>query len=359
MGSFILLPKVAFDANPFNLSDPRSESVQTAMQLFKGEQSTPWTISILASNRQAAEKTAKRLRQLPQVKAVVTINNLVPKNQDEKLEQIEDMALVMPPVPQQPERQTAYQYRLNKTALAKLIQTLDDAINLGKIEGLERSTIRNLADNMHAFEQRLTGPKEDTILFNHLDSALLPDLELLLTRLNMLVQASEVNLNQLPRDLTSRYISNNGLYRIQVFPREDLRDIDNLKKFVAAVQRIAPKATGPPVAILGAGTTIASAFRNSSILAFILITLFLWIVVKTWGEVLLIMLPLLLALCYTMAAAVLLNIPFNFANIIVVPLLLGIGVDAGIHVVHRVKETRGGTSIFLKPVPPGPFCSVH
>ena len=133
MGSFILLPKVAFDANPFNLSDPRSESVQTAMQLFKGEQSTPWTISILASNRQAAEKTAKRLRQLPQVKAVVTINNLVPKNQDEKLEQIEDMALVMPPVPQQPERQTAYQYRLNKTALAKLIQTLDDAINLGKI----------------------------------------------------------------------------------------------------------------------------------------------------------------------------------------------------------------------------------
>ena len=113
-------------------------------------------MSILASNRQAAEKTAKRLRQLPQVKAVVTINNLIPKNQDEKLEQIEDMALVMPPVPQQPERQTAYQYQLNKTALAELSRTLDGAINSGKIEGLELSTIRNLADNMYAFEQRHT-----------------------------------------------------------------------------------------------------------------------------------------------------------------------------------------------------------
>ena len=342
VGSCLLLPKVSFDANPFNLSDPRSESVQTAMALFTGDKSSPWTISVMAANEQEAEKTAQRLRQLPQVKSVVTINNLIPKNQNEKLEQIEDMALVMPPVPQQPKTQAAQQYRRDTTALVELSQSLDAAISSGRLKGRELSAIKNLADNMHAFEQRLTGAKQDTILFDRLDSALLPDLELLLTRLNMLVQASEVNLNQLPGDLTSRYLSNSGLYRIQVFPRNDLRNVHNLKEFVAAVQTISPEATDQPVTILGAATTIASAFRNATIMAFILITLFLRFVMKTWVEVLLMMLPLLLALCYSMAAAVLLNISFNFANIIVVPLLLGIGVDSGIHIIHRVKETRGG-----------------
>jgi len=342
VGSCLLLPKVSFDANPFNLSDPRSESVQTAMALFTGDKSSPWTISVMAANEQEAEKTAQRLRQLPQVKSAVTINNLIPKNQNEKLEQIEDMALVMPPVPQQPKTQAAQQYQPDTTALVELSQSLDAAISSGRLKGRELSAIKNLADNMHAFEQRLTGAKQDTILFDRLDSALLPDLELLLTRLNMLVQASEVNLNQLPGDLTSRYLSNSGLYRIQVFPRNDLRNVHNLKEFVAAVQTISPEATDQPVTILGAATTIASAFRNATIMAFILITLFLRFVMKTWVEVLLMMLPLLLALCYSMAAAVLLNISFNFANIIVVPLLLGIGVDSGIHIIHRVKETRGG-----------------
>lgn len=341
VASCILLPKVTFDANPFNLSDPRSESVQTAMQLFTGDKSAPWTISIMAANGREAEKTAKRLRQLPQVKTVVTINNLIPKNQEEKLEQIEDMALVMPPVPQRPAMEAVDQYQRDTTALAELSQSLAAAISSGKLKGRELSAIKNLTENIQAFEQRLTGTKQDTVLFDRLDSALLPDLELLLTRLNMLVEASEVGLDQLPRDLTSRYVSKNGTYRIQVFPRDDLRNVHNLEEFVAAVQTIAPEATDQPVTILGAGTTIVSAFRNSSILAFILITLFLRFVMQTWVEVLLIMVPLLLALCYSMAAAVLLSIPFNFANIIVVPLLLGIGVDSGIHVIHRVKETKG------------------
>jgi len=341
VASCLLLPKVTFDANPFNLSDPRSESVQTAMQLFAGDNSTPWTISIMAANGGKAEKIANQLRQLPEVKTVVTIHDLIPKNQEEKLEQIEDMALIMPPVPQRQAMEGGDQYRQDTTALAELSQSLDAAISSGKLEGRELSAMKNLTESIHAFEQRLTGTQQDTVLFNRLDSALLPDLELLLIRLNMLMQASEVTLDQLPQDLASRYVSENGVYRIQVFPRDDLRNAHHLEEFVAAVQTIAPEATDQPVTILGAGTTIVSAFRNATIMAFIFITLFLRFVLKTWGEVFLVMVPLLLVLCYSMAVAVLMGIPFNFANIIVVPLLLGIGVDSGIHVIHRVKEAKG------------------
>ncbi len=152
------------------------------------------------------------------------------------------------------------------------------------------------------------------------------------------MQAETIELADLPEDLTSRYVSDDGLYRVQVFPRNDITDIRNLKNFVTAVRTIAPDATDKPVTILESGRTISSAFRTATILAFVLIALFLRIVFKRWVEVILVMFPVLLGLLYTMAAAVLLNIPFNFANIIVVPLLLGIGVDFSIHIVNRTRD---------------------
>jgi hopanoid biosynthesis associated RND transporter like protein HpnN len=337
--SIALLPRVSFDANPFNMSDQRSESVRTAMRLFQGEHS-PWTISVLASDRQEAIRQAARLKQLPEVKSVITIDSFIPKNQEEKLEQIEDMALSMPPLPEQQKKRPADWYQRDKKALADLSRALDKKINADNVEGAELSAMGNLAGEIHHFQKLLTGPDQGTVLFDRLDSALLPDLEILLHRLHTLMEAAPIDLSQLPKDLISRYVSKNNQYRIQVFPQRDLRDINNLNNFVTAVTSIAPQATDQPVTVLAAGKTIVSAFRTASILAFILIALFLWIVMKTWKAALLVLLPLLLALCYTMAAAVLVDIPFNFANIIIVPLLLGIGVDSSIHVIHRIRELR-------------------
>ncbi|RUM42693.1 MAG: hopanoid biosynthesis-associated RND transporter HpnN [Desulfocapsa sp.] len=343
--SMAMVPEMTFDANPFHLSDQRSEAVRTALKLFEGNKTSPWTISILAQNKRQAEKLAGELKQLPEVEAVVMLDSFIPKDQEEKLEQIEDMAMVLPPAPQQGVRKTGTRYLQDQAALAGLFQALDKRITaagVGTDDPAALSAMQNLAASIHGFERQLTtAPKQDQLLFEHLEQALLPNLEILLQRLQTLMEATAVDRARLPGDLVHRYLSPNGLYRIQVFPRDDLRDFSHLKKFVAAVQAIAPEATDQPVTILGAGKTIVSAFRNASILAFILIALFLRLVMKTWLEVLLVLIPLLLALCYTVAAAVLLGIPFNFANIIVVPLLLGIGVDSSIHVIHRVRDMKG------------------
>jgi len=346
LASMAVLPKISFDANPFHLSDQRSESIRTAMQLFEESKTSPWTISVLASTHQEALKLAEQLKQLPEVEAAVTIDNFIPKDQDVKLEQIEDIALFMPGAPQKTEHKTVYQYQRSKEALAELSQALQTRINSEQTNNPELAAYRDLADKINNFDKLLTDPKQDTLLFNRLGSALLPNLEILLNRLNMLMEATTVDRSQLPQNLVRRYVSDNQKYRVQVFPQDDLRDLDNLKKFVASILPIAPEATDQPVTILGAGETIVSAFRNASILAFILITLFLRLVMKSWIEVLLVLTPLLLALYLTMAAAALMNISFNFANIIVVPLILGIGVDSSIHVVHRFKEA-GGSKIHI------------
>lgn len=337
--SMALMPRVSFDANPFNMSDQRSGSVRTAMRLFQGEHS-PWTISVLASDIEEAKRQAAKLKQLPLVKSVITIDSFIPKNQEEKLEQIEDMALSMPPPPEHQKNRPTDWYQRDKKTLADLSRALDKKVNAGDVEGAELTAMDNLAGKIHHFQKLLTNPDQGTVLFNRLDSALLTNLEILLHRLHTLLEATPIDLSQLPGDLINRYVSTNNQYRIQVFPQNDIRDINNLNSFVAAVTSIAPQATDQPVTVLMAGKTIVSAFRTASILAFILIALFLRTVMKSWREVLLVLLPLLLALCYTMAATVLIHIPFNFANIIIVPLLLGIGVDSSIHVLHRVIELK-------------------
>jgi hypothetical protein len=67
------------------------------------------------------------------------------------------------------------------------------------------------------------------------------------------------------------------------------------------------------------------------------VTLFLLILWRSVNDTALVLMPMGLAAALTVAAAVLLDIPFNFADVIVLPLLLGIGVDSGIHLVHRAR----------------------
>ncbi len=336
--SLALLPKVRFDANPFHMSDQRSEPIQTAMRLFDDIHTPPWTISILADNRTEADRLAQRLKQLPEVRTALTINDFIPRHQDDKLAQIEDMALVLPPVPKLRKGMDTRDRQRIKKALADFSAALEKIRKNDGLTSEEVSTISQLAATLRNFRKLLTEPGRDALLPDRLYQALLPGLAELFSRMQTLMEAEPITLDKLPGDLVSRYVSSQGRYRIQVFPKKDLRDIGNLEKFVAAVTRIAPNATDQPVTVLMAGKTIVAAFKTASLLAFILIALFLRLVMHTWKEVMLVLAPLLLALCYTMALAVLLGIPFNFANIIIVPLLLGIGVDSGIHVVERIKE---------------------
>ncbi len=339
--SLLLLPRITFDTNPFNMSDQDSPAVQTAMRLFADDHATPWTISVLAPGRQQAQRLARRLRALPEVRAAITIDDFVPARQEEKLALIEDMALTMPPAPAADRMPAPERYRRDREALTALARALDRRLAEDGMNREVRGKVTALADSVHGIEQRLAGPAQAREIFDRLEQALLPDLGALIRRLNRLLEARPVTLARLPRDLVSRYVSADHQYRIQVFPSRDLRDRQNLERFVSAVTAIAPSATDQPVTVLKAGQTIVRAFRNASILAFVLIGLFLRLTMRTWTEVFLVLAPLMLALCYTVAAAVLLRVPFNFANIIVVPLLLGIGVDSGIHVLHRVREVHG------------------
>jgi predicted RND superfamily exporter protein len=104
------------------------------------------------------------------------------------------------------------------------------------------------------------------------------------------------------------------------------------------VQAVTPRASGAPASVTGAGSAILRAFAEAIAYTVISIGLIVAVLRRRFSDVLLVLAPLGVAALWTMAASVWLDLPFNFANIIVIPLLIGLGVASSIHIVVRTHE---------------------
>ena len=162
------------------------------------------------------------------------------------------------------------------------------------------------------------------------------------------LEAGEITRDDLPADLVKQWVSTDGHYRVTVFPRENLNDQAAMRRFVTAVHTVAPDAIGFPVIYLEAGDAVVKAFKQAFLMALVAVTVLLLILLRPKADTILVLTPLLLAGVLTGAASVVLDIPFNFANVIALPLLLGVGVDSGIHMVHRMRAAPPASGQMLE-----------
>ena len=165
---------------------------------------------------------------------------------------------------------------------------------------------------------------------------LLLDFELLR---NML-KAQPVTLDNLPADIVSSWKTKDGQIRVEVLPSGDPNDNDTLRKFAAAVLQAEPLATGGPVSILKSGDTIVASFIQAGLWALLSISILLWITLRRITDVALTLVPLLVAGAVTLEICVLIDLPLNFANIVALPLLLGVGVAFKIYYVTAWRSGR-------------------
>jgi predicted RND superfamily exporter protein len=158
-------------------------------------------------------------------------------------------------------------------------------------------------------------------------------------------KAQPISIKTLPPDLTSEWSLPDGRVHVQAQPAGDPNDNDVLRKFAAAVLKVEPTAIGGPISILKSGDTIVSSFLQAGLWALLSIAFLLWIVLRRIGDVLLTLVPLLLAGVLTLEICVLIGLPLNFANIIALPLLLGVGVAFKI---YYVTAWRAGQTDLLQ-----------
>ena len=342
LGAFALVPEVEFDQNPLRVRDPSAESVQAYEELLEQGRTSPWGMAAVAPDLATAEALAERLRALEVVEDAQTVADFIPGEQDEKLAILEDAALFLAPPPtsdgsEQPpgvEEQLAA-LREFDGELARLERDDEGVVGLALLE-----TARRLRAALRDFTQAAataSTPEAAGELVDSLEVSLVGSLPNQLETLERLLSAERITFDDLPQGLRDRMVSAGGRVRVDIHPVEDLNDGEALARFVDGVRAVAPDATGNAVNIHEASLAVVSALREALFAAVVVIGLLLFLIWRTVGDTLLVMAPLLLAGLLTSASAVLLDIPFNFADIIVLPLLLGIGVDSGIHLVHRAR----------------------
>jgi uncharacterized protein len=327
IASFVALRWVTFDSNPIHLRDPKSEAVKTLLELAANGDAQLLNLEAVAPDHATATEWAARLRGLPEVRNVITVDSLVPKDQDDKIAVLDDLKLVMGPSFAQLKRAPADPERL-----------------AGSLEGLEKASAeRPEAAALHAAAANLraalgAAPSADAQRrLAALDAALTEGLPAELARLASSLEASPFGRDALPETLASRYVGSQGRELVEIVPAEDVSDNAAARRFIAAVRGVVAKVTGPPVVYQEASNTVVHAFELALLYAFSMVSAIIFIVLRRWRDTLLVVVPIALSKLVTAAVAVAISMPFNYANIIALPLLVGFGVDNGIHVVHRMR----------------------
>lgn len=337
-----LLTQLVFDSNPINLRDPNSESVSTIKELLKSQTESPFALLTLAPNQKDAEKLAQQLEQLPSVHQTIFLGNLVAENQHEKLEIIEELDLILG------NQLSNFKTELTDTQPEQALLTFNKSISeiLKKPEtNATRATLEKLQNNISLI---LQNPNNHAEPYQALEKKILDLLPYTMERLQSSMTAEPYDLADIPDYIRSHWLSKNGFYKVHITPEYDQNDIQNLKQFVSEVQAAAPYSSGLPVADQASGAAIAKAFIQAFSGAIIAIFLLLLIILRDLKSTLLVIGPLLLAALLTGATNVLLDNPFNFANVIALPLLMGMGVDSSIHIMQRLKSGLSSQSEILQ-----------
>jgi len=342
--SLVLAPRAHFDSDPLKLRDQKSEALSTFLELRQDPNIPTLTLSTLVADAASAKALSERVTTLPAVSRALSLNDFVPVDQDQKLPIIEDLVfalgpqLASSPAPAEP--------AVNPDDVASL-SALRQAVaaRLQQPEAPAAEALRALSTELDRFSQALDAaePAAREELLNALRSNLLGTLPAQLAGLKAALGAHAVTAADLPPALVNRWRATDGRYRVEIAPKEPLENAESTQRFLDAVLPIAPDAVGAPLTQNEAGRAVVRAFQQAFISSLVVISLLLLVLLRSVIDALLVLVPLILAGLLTVALSVLFNVPFNFANVIALPLILGVGVDYGVYLVQRGRDAADGT----------------
>ncbi len=323
------LPRLRLDFNPVDLENPDTESVRTLFDIMADPDSSPYTIEYLAPRAQA-EASAARLGKLAGVTRVLSLASFVPQDQQPKLDILSDAASLLDPTLSPTVVQPA---PTPGQVLEALKKCGDDMAQLGargdKAAASLAAIFRGLAAQGEACVPLLAANLAGGI-GNRLDD------------LREVLRAGPVTLDTIPAEFRRDWVAPDGRWRVQVFPGGDPHDNGALRAFAQAVRAQVPDAVGSAVEVDEWSHLAPRAFVTAGILAVVAISLLLLSVLRSFREVGLVLAPLLMAGALTLGSATIMGFSINFANIITLPMMLGIGVAFDIYFVMRWRAGETG-----------------
>ncbi len=332
LAALAALPSARFDADPMALRDPDSPSVRAFGWLFDDAASQPYRAAVLAPSLAEADAIARRAEALPGVKGVATLSSLLPGEEALiRRDSIEAAAFgvlpqlepgsVEPAPPGGRERLRA---------------------ELAGAAGPEAQRLAAALDRLAARPDLAVGVERDLFAFwpmrlAQLKAQLRPD--------------PEIRADMLPAPLRERFVNAAGQARVEIAPEADLRDTRARSAFVDMLGKRLPEATGPVVTVERAGRVISRSLLQAFLATLVGCGLILWLARRDLVHALTTLVPVVAAALLTVAIGQLIGVPFNYANVVAMPLLIGAGVDSAIHYGSRVAHagSLGGVEASSTP----------
>src|SRR6185437_10116785 len=325
---------IRFDANPLHTQRADSEAMRTLTSLQGNPNTDPFTINVVVPDLAAARTLGDRLGRLPEVAQVVSGADFIPQHQAAKLAQIQQASYLMftvtappatAPAPSMAELRQAAQHSHAGIAAVKNQLASDSPLlrigeSLGRLAAAPTATVRLANDALTRF------------------------LPVALTQLKEALSATPITFKGLPANLKRNWFTPDGRVRVQVTPTAQAQTTAGLRQFVHAVRTIAPTALGPAIDTLESAQTILRSFREAALYATLAIAVVLLIVLRNIRDAALVLATLAMSALLTALFARLGGMSIDYANIIALPLLLGVGVSFN---VYFVMNWRSGSRLFL------------
>jgi hopanoid biosynthesis associated RND transporter like protein HpnN len=330
----LLAPGIGFDGDPLHTKDPHSEAIRVLHDLMQDPITNPYTIEALLPSLGEAQASADKLAKLPLSEEVLTLNSFLPDGQTRKLALIQDAAGILGPTlapPDHPPESSAHAFRQAALALSDSLEQI--APNLPP-----KDRLRAIGADVKALSQ---APDATLLAANVALTEFLPQQ---LARLRLALSAQRVTLADIPPALQRDWMLPDGRARLQVLPRAAVDNGHQLRNWVKAALKAVPQASGSAVWILKSADTITGAFRIAAYSALAAITIILALALRRALDVALVIVPLLISALLTTLLLRSFGMSLNFANIIALPLLLGVGVSFNI---YFVMNWRSGVHRFL------------
>jgi uncharacterized protein len=333
--SAIVLPLLHFDFNPIHLRSAEVESVATLSDLMRDPDQSPNTLEVVRPSLTAADQLAAKFRTHPEVSSARTLSSFVPAGQPEKIALIADAADLLsftlnPLVVAAPPSDAQVVDSLKRTA-ANLRRASTDDASL-------RADANRLADQFSELAEARPAARAKAA------EMLIPSFVTMLDQIRQLLQPQPISVATLPLELVREWRTPDGRARISIAPKGDSNDVAVLDRFIAVGVKIAPDVTGTAITLQASGRAVVRAFIDAGALSFVAITGLLFVALRRVRDVAITMAPIVLTGLLTMGTCVLIRQPINFANIIALPLLFGIGV--AFHI-YFVMSWRAGNSHLL------------
>jgi hopanoid biosynthesis associated RND transporter like protein HpnN len=337
-----------FDSNPTHLQNPKAEPVSAYLELSKNPNFSSWTADILAPSLGEADAIAMRLEALPEVARVTTLSGFVPQDQDRKLTQIAQTANELRDILSPPEVSPKPSDEDNINSLNAAAAGLNGAANAHP-EAKGARVAQELARSLTALANASPEKRQKA------EQGFAFPLKITLDDIRESLHPERITLQTLPPSLVQAWLTPDGRARVSVAPIGDQNDDTVISRFADAVLKVDSNASGPAVRITEGAKTIIDAFIKAAIYALISIAILLWLFLRRLSDVAVTLFPLMLAAIFTLEICAATGFKLNFANIIALPVLLGVGVAFKIY--YIVAWRQGQTHLLASPLTRAVFYS--